>query len=245
MTDCYRFGHFELRPGTRQVLMNNKPAPLGARAFDVLQALIERRERLVTKDELLGLAWPGLVVEENNLQVQISALRKLLGADAIATVAGRGYRFTLEPALAAVPAPLPSRESKHNLPTQMASFIGRENEIRAIKGQLSNANVRLVTLTGPGGTGKTRLALQAAAGLIDDFADGVYVVMLAAIREPELLLPTIAQTLGVSQAAGQSLSAYLGGKRKLLLPDNFHPIVAAPPTLSALPGGAPPVRPVV
>jgi DNA-binding winged helix-turn-helix (wHTH) protein len=80
--------------------VDNLPAPLGARAFDVLQALIERRERLVIKEELLDLAWPGLVVEENNLQVQISALRKLLGADAIATVAGRGYRFTvaLEPA---------------------------------------------------------------------------------------------------------------------------------------------------
>jgi TolB-like protein/Flp pilus assembly protein TadD len=67
---------------------------VGARAFDVLQALIERCDRLVTKEELLDVAWPGLVVEENNLQVQISALRKLLGSDAIATVTGRGYRFT-------------------------------------------------------------------------------------------------------------------------------------------------------
>ncbi|HEY5283333.1 MAG TPA: winged helix-turn-helix domain-containing protein, partial [Polyangia bacterium] len=79
--------------------------PLGARAFDVLQALIERRQRLVTKEELLDLAWPELVVEENNLQVQISALRKVLGTDAIATVAGRGYRFTLETTHAAVSAP--------------------------------------------------------------------------------------------------------------------------------------------
>ena len=100
MTAAYRFGRFELNPATRQILVDHQPAPLGARAFDVLQALIERRERLVTKEELLDLAWPGLVVEENNLQVQISALRKLLGADAIATVPGRGYRLTLalEPA---------------------------------------------------------------------------------------------------------------------------------------------------
>ena len=69
---------------------------LGARAFDVLQALIERRERLVTKNELLDLVWPGVVVEENNLQVQISTLRKLLGPLAIATIPGRGYRFTAE-----------------------------------------------------------------------------------------------------------------------------------------------------
>ena len=75
-------------------MADGQPMPLGARAFDVLQALIERRERVVTKDELLDLVWPGVVVEENNLQVQISTLRKLLGPQAIATIPGRGYRFT-------------------------------------------------------------------------------------------------------------------------------------------------------
>ena len=95
VTAIYRFGRFELNPSTRQVMVDNQPAPLGARAFDVLLALIERRDRLVTKNELLDLVWPGVVVEENNLMVQVSALRKLLGGDAIATIAGRGYRFTL------------------------------------------------------------------------------------------------------------------------------------------------------
>jgi TolB-like protein/tetratricopeptide (TPR) repeat protein len=90
----YRFGRFELNPTTRQLLAEGLPVALGARAFDVLLALIERRERLVTKEELLELAWPGLVVEENNLQVQISALRRILGPQSIATVAGRGYRFS-------------------------------------------------------------------------------------------------------------------------------------------------------
>ena len=93
MTASYKFGRFELRPATRQLLVDDQPAPLGARAFDVLRALIEHRERLVTKEELLELAWPGLVVEENNLQVQVSALRKILGNGVIATVAGMGYRF--------------------------------------------------------------------------------------------------------------------------------------------------------
>src|ERR1700758_4817885 len=96
VTAIYRFGRFKLSPATRHLLTDNQPVPLGARAFDVLLALIERRERLVTKNELLDLVWPGLVVEENNLQVQISALRKLLGQDAIATVPGLGYRFALE-----------------------------------------------------------------------------------------------------------------------------------------------------
>jgi TolB-like protein/tetratricopeptide (TPR) repeat protein len=91
---AYRFGEFELNPATRQLLAEGLPIALGARALDVLLALIERRERLVTKEELLELVWPGLVVEENNLQVQISALRKILGPQSIATIPGRGYRFT-------------------------------------------------------------------------------------------------------------------------------------------------------
>ncbi len=95
MTAIYRFGRFALNPATRQLLLDEGPVLLGARAFDVLLALIERRDRLVTKNELLDLVWPGVVVEENNLMVQVSALRKLLGADAIATIAGRGYRFSL------------------------------------------------------------------------------------------------------------------------------------------------------
>jgi len=82
-----------LNPATRQLLADGQPVVLGARALDVLVALIERRNRVVTKEELLQLAWPGLVVEEGNLPVQISALRKLLGAEAIVTVAGHGYRF--------------------------------------------------------------------------------------------------------------------------------------------------------
>ena len=112
MTANYRFGRFELNPATRQLLVDDQPTPLGDRAFDVLLALIERRDRLVTKDELLELAWPGLVVEENNLQVQVSALRKVLGSGAIATVARRGYRFMLQAGVEAPPAPAPSLEMR-------------------------------------------------------------------------------------------------------------------------------------
>ena len=92
----YQFDHFEILPTERRLLIDGHSAPLGARAFDVLLALVERRDRTVTKNELLDLVWPGLVVEENNLQVQISTLRKVLGQNAIATIPGRGYRFTLQ-----------------------------------------------------------------------------------------------------------------------------------------------------
>jgi TolB-like protein len=89
-----RFGHCELQPHERRLLIHGEPVAIGARAFDVLLALAERAGQLVAKNELLDLVWPGVVVEENNLQVQISTLRKLLGPDAIATIPGRGYRFT-------------------------------------------------------------------------------------------------------------------------------------------------------
>ena len=101
---------FEVRPAERRLLAHGQPVSLGGRAFDLLLALIELRDRVVAKDELLARVWPGTVVEENNLTVQISSLRKVLGPHAIATVAGRGYRFTLPlldedaPALPAEPS---------------------------------------------------------------------------------------------------------------------------------------------
>ena len=112
-------GGFEVRPAERRVLANGQPVTLGARAFDLLLALIEQRERVVGKDELLARVWPGVVVEENNLTVQISSLRKVLGNAAITTVAGRGYRFTLplSTAVSARVAALPAAASaSHELP---------------------------------------------------------------------------------------------------------------------------------
>jgi len=94
MPDTLQFDRFEISIDERQLRADGKPVALGSRAFDLLVALVARRDRLVPKDELLEVVWPGLVVEENNLQVQISALRKILGPMVIATVPGRGYRFT-------------------------------------------------------------------------------------------------------------------------------------------------------
>src|SRR3954452_22211933 len=89
----YRFGGFELRPSERLLLSGGAPVVIGARAFDLLVALVERAGSLVIKDDLIDRVWPGLVVEDNNLQVQISHLRKALGPGAVATIPGRGYRF--------------------------------------------------------------------------------------------------------------------------------------------------------
>lgn len=96
MNQRYRFGRSEVRPAERQLLVDGKLVVLGARAFDLLLCLIEHRDRVVPKSEVMDLVWPGLVVEENNLSVQVSALRKVLGSRAISTIPGRGYRFSMD-----------------------------------------------------------------------------------------------------------------------------------------------------
>ena len=115
---------------------------------------------------MLAQVWPKMVVEEAALHVQVSALRKVLGADAITTVSGRGYQFTLPVTKGDGEAKRPSR-SKHNLPYTLTSFIGREQEIEQLE-ELMTAH-RLVTLTGAGGAGKTRLAIEMARRMVDGF----------------------------------------------------------------------------
>ena len=96
MQDHYHFDRCEVRPAERLLLVDGVPAALGARAFDLLLCLLTHRDRVLSKQEVLEIVWPGLVVEENNLSVQVSTLRKLLGPKAITTIAGRGYRFSLD-----------------------------------------------------------------------------------------------------------------------------------------------------
>lgn len=103
MQDIYHFDRFEVRPAERLLLVEGVPTVVGARAFDLLLCLLAHRDRVISKSEILEIVWPDLVVEENNLSVQISTLRKLLGTKAISTIAGRGYRFSLDVRLARVP----------------------------------------------------------------------------------------------------------------------------------------------
>jgi predicted ATPase len=217
----YRFGPFELQPENRRLLKDSATISLRPRAFDLLAALVDRAGHLVTKDELLDQVWPKMVVEEAALHVQVSALRKVLGADAITTVSGRGYQFTLPVTKGNGDANGVSTP-KHNLPYQLTSFVGREQEIAQLE-ELVTAN-RLVTLTGAGGTGKTRLAIEVASRLIDAFPDGVWLVELAALSDPQLVPKAVAQALALNEQPArpliETLSDYLAPKKLLLVLDN-------------------------
>jgi predicted ATPase/DNA-binding winged helix-turn-helix (wHTH) protein len=232
----YRFGTVEVRPAERRVLVDGAPAALGARAFDLLMALIENRERVMSKDELLSLVWPGVVVEENNLQVQVSTLRKLLGAEAVSTLPGRGYRFTLLPEADAPARAAPVR--RHNLPAALNSFVGRESEIAEVARLLGHS--RLVTLTGAGGTGKTRLSLQVAAEALEQYPDGVWRAELAPVADERHVMLAVASAVGVPES---ELLIHLTPRRALVLLDNCeHLLHGCTDTARKLLQAAPGVR---
>src|SRR5258707_8591181 len=219
----YRCGPFELQPDQRRLLKDGAPISLRPRAFDLLAALVDRAGHLVTKDELLDQVWPRMVVEEAALHVQVSALRKVLGADAITTVSGRGYQFTLPVTKGDGQADRASKP-KHNLPYLLTSFVGREQEIAQLS-ELVTAH-RLVTLTGAGGAGKTRLAMEVASRLTDAFADGVWLVELAALSDPHLVPQVVARALELKEQPTrpviETLGDYLASKRLLLVLDNVE-----------------------
>src|ERR1700722_5072127 len=211
-THALRFGRFRFVLHSRELSADGAPIPLGNRALEVLLVLIEGRGELVTKDELLSRVWPTTTVEENNLQFQISILRKALGPDreAIRTVSGRGYRFVAEgtvtsrtasaPTQYAEPYPAAQRirpgegQAMHNLPAPTSDIVGREAHLSDVAA-LVNAN-RLVTLVGVGGIGKTRLAVELARRLSPSFEHGVWIAELAQLSDPALVLSTVASALG-------------------------------------------------
>ena len=244
----HRFGRFELQPAERRLLDDGEPVAVGARAFDVLVMLVERAGQLVAKNDLLTRVWSGLVVEENNLQVQISALRKVLGQSAVATIPGRGYRLELPvehgdalppdagtrggaPGVS-VAAPVAARACT-NLPAGLLSLYGRAQDLTAIKALLRKHVV--VTIVGAGGIGKTRVAQAVAADIAiesaADFPDGVWWVELAALSDGALVPSTVAQALGVQLPGDRppvaAIASLLASQRLLLVLDNCEHLTEA------------------
>jgi predicted ATPase/DNA-binding winged helix-turn-helix (wHTH) protein len=220
----YRSGTIEIDAMQRSVLIDGTPAKIGARAFDVLLALVERRERVVPKRELMDLVWPKLVVEEGNLLVHMVALRKLLGPRAIATIPGRGYRFVMPVDViesgGAAESALPPVTIGGNVPASSPLF-GRAEDLEAVEGLLREHPV--VTIVGAGGIGKTRIALGAAAATRVESPHGCWWVELASLIEGAQVPSSIAGSLGIQLPSGspkEALATALATKSLLLVLDN-------------------------
>jgi predicted ATPase/DNA-binding winged helix-turn-helix (wHTH) protein len=229
------FGPYRLLAARRLLLEGDKSVRLGGRAFDVLTALVERAGEVVGKEELIARAWPTTFVDEANLKIQVSALRRALGDGQgdnryVATVVGRGYNF-----VAPIRKEAPSRPSlivapavPHNLPFATTRMIGREEIARTLITQL--AHQRLVTVVGPGGIGKTTVGLAVAEQMIGGFEHGVWLADLAPLRDPDLVPSSVATVLGLQTPTEDplpSLVAALRDNRVLLMLDNCEHVVGA------------------
>lgn len=217
-----RFDGFELHPVERRLLVRGQPVLLGARAFDLLLALAQQGGALVTKDQLLDRVWPNLVVTENNVHVQVSALRKLIGGQAIRTVPGYGYRLAVQP----LPEPAGSHGPAAGLagarsPPRPAEMFGREDEL-ALLVQLLAAH-RLVSIVGPGGVGKSMLADAGARASVQAGQRGACWVDVHGLTEAQQLPEAVARALD-------------GTDRAPAPPSDLAPALRASPALVVLDG---------
>ena len=242
------FGPFRLLPARRLLLEGDTLVPLGSRAREILLALVERPGELVGKDELVSRVWPTTFVEDGNLKVHVAALRRALGDGRdgrryISTVPGRGYCFVAPVTVAAEdpsapPQPAPQRPP--DLPAPLARMVGRVGAVDAVEALLMRH--RFATVVGPGGIGKTTVALAVAERLLGRFPDGVHFVDLAPLNDPVLVPTAVASALGVgvrSDHPVRSLAAMLRDRRLLVVLDSCeHVVDAAAATAEGLFAGA-------
>jgi len=235
----YEAAGWEIDASRRELRLRGAPVPVGSRAFEVLETLVKSAGQLITKDDLMERVWPGAIVEENTLQVHIYAIRKALGADRtlLRTHSRRGYRLLgdwiareqgagarrYDPA----PAQPALRPLQTNLPVAVSELIGRAAVLQHLTDLLSA--YRVVTLTGTGGIGKTRLALEAARFLLPIYANAVFWVELASLSDGNLQASAIARVLGLEiQENARSLrllAQAVGNRRLLLVIDNCEHLI--------------------
>ncbi|CAN1722195.1 putative transcriptional regulator [Hyphomicrobium sp. 1Nfss2.1] len=232
----FSFGPFKLIPARQLLLRKGTPVPIGARAIDLLTALVQRNGEVVSKDQLMAAAWPDIFVHESNLKVNMSTLRRSLGDTQkqptyIATIAGRGYRF-----VAAVrTSSLDEAEQElathitrpSELPTQ-GQVIGRDDEIASLLHEVRRD--RLVTIVGAGGIGKTTVAIEVAQTLRSEFSDGICFVDLSAIDSPTLVAGSLIASLGIRGDPSDSVTAVLDHlclRKILVVLDNCEHVLPA------------------
>jgi predicted ATPase/DNA-binding winged helix-turn-helix (wHTH) protein len=237
------FGPFTLIAGERLLTKDGVAVPLGARAFDILVALVSRPNQPVGKTELMAEVWPDVIVGEGSLRFHVSSLRKALGdgegsARYISTLAGRGYCFVgplaREGTTEFTPELGASLSHRTNVPSPQPHIVGRAADVTAISARL--AATRFVTVVGTGGVGKTTVAVQVANDLIGTFAGAVLFLDLGTLSDPSLMASSLASMLGLSiQSAdpAMSLIAHLRETRTLLVLDTCEHMIEATAALAA------------
>ena len=244
-SDAITFGPYRLSPTERLLERNDSAITIGSRALDILIALIERPGEIVSRRDLIRRVWPNMVVEEANLRVHVWALRKVLcegdgGTRYIANIPGRGYCFVAPIRRSAMPdtrplRPAPERPSipNHNLPPRLSRMIGRGETIAALLAML--ASYRFVSVIGPGGMGKTTVAISVAHDLLSEFANAIFFVDLASINEDRLVPTAVTSVLGVRSHSSDpwlDLLAFLERRRVLLVLDNCEHVIAGAAALT-------------
>src|ERR1700687_3838142 len=229
-------GPFRLFPSERVLKKADEPVKLGSRAFDILLVLVQHAGEVVVHKELIAKVWPGVFVEEVSLRVHIAALRKALdtgeaGTRYLTNVPGRGYCFVAptsrERVESIVPAADTSFDAVYQLPPPLARMVGRDEAVREICQKLMAE--RFVSIVGPGGMGKTTVALSVAHALLTEFRGAVCFVELGPLSAPQLLAGTVASAFGLpvqSQDPIPGLVAHLRGKRILLILDSPEHLIS-------------------
>ena len=241
----YACDQWEIDLGRRELRAGGIPVPLGGRAFEVVTVLAQSASEFVTKDHLMERVWPGAIVGEGTIHVHISAVRKALGPDRglLKTASGRGYRLLgswTPQRRAATASPVyssPTRTSEspppNNFPPLITRLIGRAAACQFVRDLVSA--YRVVTLTGPGGIGKTSLAIKAVRYLLPDFEDGGWIVELASLSDPGLVPSTVAATLGLNvtgEISAESVARAVGGRHLFLVLDNCEHVIDAAANLA-------------
>src|ERR1700721_1159153 len=234
--DVVSFGSFRLSAAARILEQCGSPIKLRGRALDILITLIERAGEVVDKRDIMARVWPGVTVDENSLRFHVAALRKALGdgqagARYVTTLPGRGYCFVASVTRLDISrqqaTETPVHERPGKLPARLTRMIGRASSVREISKQL-NAE-RFVTIVGPGGIGKTTVAVSLAHLLAEEFEGAVYFFDLGALNDPRLVLGEVASTFGImvrSDDPTPSLIAFLQQKRMLLVFDSCEHVIA-------------------
>ncbi len=230
MSVHYRFGTLEIRPDERLVLIDGIASSLRGRAFDLLIALMDRRGRVVPRAELYEAVWGSRVVEEGNLDVQVHAIRKLLGRQALVTVPGRGYRFALAPSDPADVLVMNEQSGSTGLiPPLPTRLVGREDDLVTLDALL--AEERLITVLGAGGIGKTTVAVAAAHRRKPTCRHGVVWVDASPVRDAVLLLQVVARAFDLVSAGSmvcvRAFANAIESTRALLVIDNAEHLVEA------------------